>query len=33
MNIMCKVGDYILILNNVKKKHPDKYPETQYIEN
>ena len=33
MNIMCKVGDYILILNNVEKKHPDKYPETQYIEN
>lgn len=34
MNIMCKVGDYILILNNIyKNQRPDKYPETQYIEN
>ena len=31
---MCKVGDYILILNNINKnKHPGKYPETQYIKN
>ena len=34
MNIMCKVGDYILKNQQYRQnKYPDKYQETQNIEN